>query len=120
MKRIYDLLNAKPNQSFFTYRIQSKEKLSSEKSFLKEKGKQRVEKKIKRRLFNCFRNGDYEGPTASIRKHAIELKVHEKTMKTAIKQDLSSDHKTPVRCMRRFTKTKAASHPNIGSLKNLF
>ena len=27
----------------------------------------------------------------SIRKHAIELKVHEKTVRTAIKQDLSPD-----------------------------
>ena len=29
--------------------------------------------------------------TASIRKHANELKVHEKTVRTAIKQDLSPD-----------------------------
>ena len=30
-------------------------------------------------------------PTTSIRKHANELKVHEKTIRTAIKQDLSPD-----------------------------
>ena len=30
-------------------------------------------------------------PTKSIRKYANELKVHEKTVKTAIKQDLSPD-----------------------------
>ena len=30
-------------------------------------------------------------PTTSIRKHANELKVHEKTVRTAIKQDLNPD-----------------------------
>ena len=30
-------------------------------------------------------------PTTSIRKHANELKVHDKTVRTAIKQDLSPD-----------------------------
>ena len=30
-------------------------------------------------------------PTKSIRKHTNVLKVHEKTVRTAIKQDLSSD-----------------------------
>ena len=30
-------------------------------------------------------------PTTSIRKHANELKVHEKTVRTEIKQDLSPD-----------------------------
>ena len=33
-------------------------------------------------------------PTTSIRKHANELKVHEKTVRTAIKQDLSPDLQT--------------------------
>ena len=32
-------------------------------------------------------------PTASIRKHPSELKVHEKTVRTAIKQDICSDLK---------------------------
>ena len=30
-------------------------------------------------------------PTMSIRKHTNELKVHQKTVRTAIKQDLSPD-----------------------------
>ena len=54
-----------------------------------------------------------------IRKQANELKVHKKTVRTAIKQDLSPDH-NPL----NYTiwgileyKTNAISHPNIGSLK---
>ena len=31
-------------------------------------------------------------PTTSIRKHANELEVHEKTARAEIEQDLSSDH----------------------------
>ena len=58
-------------------------------------------------------------PTTSIRKHTKELKVHEKTVRTAIKQDLS-----PVFNPLDYSiwdvlenKTNATSHPNIGSLK---
>ena len=35
-----------------------------------------------------------KGPTTSIRKNANELKVHKKTVKTAIKWDLSPDFNT--------------------------
>ena len=58
--------------------------------------------------------------TASIRKSADELKVHEKTVKLTIKQDLS-----PEICLLDYTllvilenKTNATFHANIGSLKN--
>ena len=57
-------------------------------------------------------------PTTSIRKHADELKVHEKTVRTANKQDLSSDF-NPLDYVKwdvLENKTIAASHPNIGSL----
>ena len=48
-----------------------------------------------------------------------ELKVHEKTARTEIKQDSSPDFKTlDLRYMGRFRKqTNATFHPNIGSLK---
>ena len=58
-------------------------------------------------------------PTTSTRKHANELKVHKKTVKTAIEQDLSPDV-NPLDyaiCGLLENKTNATSHPNIGSLK---
>ena len=58
-------------------------------------------------------------PTTSIRKHAHELKVHEKTMMTAIKQELSPDLKPLDYAIWGILekKTNATSHPNIGSFK---
>ena len=69
--------------------------------------------------------------TTSIRKHANELKVHEKTVGTAVKQDLNPDLKPLDYAIWDIleNKTIATSHPNIGSLlrrngikclKNLF
>ena len=55
----------------------------------------------------------------SIRKHSNELKVHEKTVRTAIKQNLSPD----INSLEYVTwgilenETNTTSHPNIGSLK---
>ena len=55
----------------------------------------------------------------SVRKHANELKVHEKTLRTAIKQDLSPDRNPLDYAIWSIleNKTNATSHPNIGSLK---
>ena len=69
-------------------------------------------------------------PATSIRKHTNELEVHEKTVRTAIKQDLSPD-RNPLDYVIwgvLENKTNANPHPNIGSLaedkikclKNLF
>ena len=55
----------------------------------------------------------------SIRKHANESKVHKKTVKTAIKQDLSPDL-NPLDYgiwVILENKTNVNSHSNIGSLK---
>ena len=57
-------------------------------------------------------------PTTSMRKHINELKVHKKTVRTAIKQDLSPDF-NPLDyaiCILE-NKTNATSHPDIGLLK---
>ena len=58
-------------------------------------------------------------PTTSIRKQANDFKVHEKTVRTAIKPDLSPDFNpldyAPWGILEN--KTNAISHPNIGSLK---
>ena len=55
--------------------------------------------------------------TISIRKHVNELKVHKKTIRTAIKQDLSRDLNTLDYAIWGVleNKTIATSHPNIGS-----
>ena len=55
----------------------------------------------------------------SIRKHANELKIHEKSIRTAIKQDLSSDLNILDDTIWGVleNKTNAIYHPNIDSLK---
>ena len=60
-----------------------------------------------------------KNPTTSIRKHANELKVHKKTVRTAIKQDLSPDLNPLDYAIWGIleNKTNATSHPNIGLLK---
>ena len=54
----------------------------------------------------------------SIRKYANELKVHKKTVRIAIKQDLSQDLNPLDHAMYGVleNKTNATSHRNIGSL----
>ena len=58
-------------------------------------------------------------PTTSIGKHANELKVYEKTVRTVIKQDLSRDFNPLDYAMWGVleNKSNATSHPDIGSLK---
>ena len=59
-------------------------------------------------------------PTRSIRKHVNELKVHKKTVRKVIKQDLSLDVNPldyAIWCVLEKTKQNATSHSNIGSLK---
>ena len=60
--------------------------------------------------------------TKSIRNDANEPKVHEKSVRTAIKQDLNPDQSlfdyAIMGHFRKQNKTNATSHPNIGALKN--
>ena len=55
-------------------------------------------------------------PTTSVGKPAHELKVYEKTVRTAIKQNYPLDYAL-LGLLRN--KTKSTSHPNIGSLKTV-
>ena len=58
-------------------------------------------------------------PMMSIRKHTNKLKVYEKTVRTAMKQDLNPDL-DPLDytiCDVLENKTNATSHPNIGLFK---
>ena len=50
------------------------------------KEEKRIEEKTKI-CFNCYR----DGPATPVRKHHNGLKVHEKTVRIRIKQDLSPD-----------------------------
>ena len=58
-------------------------------------------------------------PTMSIRKHANKLKVYKKTVRTAIKQDLSSDLNSLAYTIWAVlkNKTNTTSHPNFSLLK---
>ena len=114
-------LPPKPNQSFFVYRIQSKENVFfcfffTEKELFKEKrGLSQNEMKILIALDEAIK----KDPTTSIRKHTNEFKVHEKTVRTPIKRDLSSGLKPLEYTIWGVfeNKTRVTSHRNIGSLK---
>ena len=60
-----------------------------------------------------------KGPSTSIRKHADELKVHEETVKTSIKQFSSTDFNSLDYAIQGVleNKTNTNFHPDIGSLK---
>ena len=58
-------------------------------------------------------------PTTSLRKHTNELKIHKKTVRIAIKQDLSQDLNPLDYAIWGIleNKTNVIFHPNIGSLE---
>ena len=58
-------------------------------------------------------------PITSIRKHTNESKVHEKTVRTSIKQDLTPDCNPLDNTIWGILENKinTTSHPNIGLLK---
>ena len=95
-------LTPKPSQSFKTKRA------------FKEKGEWKIDQKTKRMLFNCSHYVKKDS-TTSIRKHTNELKVHKKTVRTAIKQDSSPDLNPLDYAVWNVleNKTNATSHPNI-------
>ena len=92
---IYGLLNTEIKPKFLCL-LYTKERKNffTVKELLKEKGLWRVEQKKKKRkrgLLIALATVIKKNLTTSIRKHANVLKVQEKTVRTAIKQDLSSD-----------------------------
>ena len=82
-----DLLHAetKPKFLYLLYTIQRKN-FFTEKELFKEKEEWRIEQK--EGFLTALAMAIKKDPT-SIRKYTNELKVHEKTVRTAIKQDLS-------------------------------
>ena len=74
--------------------------------------------KKKKKAFNYSRYSDLEG-SHNVNKCANKLKVHEKTVRTAIKQDLRPDLNSFDYAIWGIleNKTNATFHPNIASLK---
>ena len=102
-QRIYDLLKNKLNSFCLHYTKQRKIFFTVKELFL-ENGEWKFEQKMKRMLLTCLVAAIKKGPTMSISKHANKLKVQEKTVKTAIKQELSPDL-NPLLCyMGKFRK----------------
>ena len=77
--------NFQNNWSFFVYHIQSQEKFYKEKDLFKKKESGGLNKKQKEGFLITQASAIKKDPTMSIRKHTNELKVYEKTVRTAIK-----------------------------------
>ena len=88
------------------------------KSFLKKRGSGGLNKKRQEGFLTALDTANKD-PTTSRKKHANELKVHEKTVETAIKQDLYPNLNPLDYALWDVleNKTNATSHSNIGSLK---
>ena len=99
--------------------FKAKENFLQKKSFLRKKGSERFNKERKEGFLTALASAIKKDSTTSIRKHANESKVHEKTLRTAIKQDLSPDPNPLEYTIWNIleNKTNASSHPNIGLLK---
>ena len=113
-------LMLKPSQSFFLHQYKSKEHFLQKKSILRKKGSGGLkEKKWKEGFLTALATAIKKDPSTSIKKHTNDLKVHEKTVRTATKPDLSPDLNSLVYAIWGIleNKTNVASHPNIGSLK---
>ena len=108
-------LTPKRSQSFFVY---PKQMFLEKKSFLKKRENRGLYKKRKK-AFKLLAAAIKKDPTTSVRKHADELKVHKKSVRTVIKQDLRPDLKPLDYHIWGVLEDKAntTSHPNMGSLK---
>ena len=93
-QRIYDLLNTKTKPKFLCllYRKQRNIFFLLKKSILMKMREWRIKQKQKENFLTAFAPAIKKDPTTSIRKHANKYKVLKKTVRTAIKVDLSPDH----------------------------
>ena len=110
-QRIYDLLNVEIKFLCRPYTTQRKK--FTKKEVFKVKGK--LNKKRKEGFLTALATVIQKDPTMSIRKHANELKVHVKTVRTAVKQDLTPDLNPLDYAIWSVLekKTDATSHRNI-------
>ena len=86
---------------------------------LRKRESRRFDKNERKAFFTALATGIYKNPKMSIRKHANELKVNEKTMEITMKQDLSPDFKPLDYATWGVLENKinATFHPIIGFLK---
>ena len=115
-------LTPKSNQSFFVYLMHRKEFFFflQWKSFLRERRSGRLNKRRKEGFFwTVLAKTIKKDSTTSIRKNANESKIHEKTVRTAIKQNLISDRNPLDYAIWSVLENliNTTSHPDIGSLK---
>ena len=80
-QKIYDLLYAETKTKFLGQRTF----FFTEKELFKEKGSEGFNKKRKEGFLTALTTVNRKEPATTIRKHANELKVSEKSVKTAIK-----------------------------------
>ena len=118
-QRIYDLLHAETKPKFLCLPYTKQRKKIPEKGLFKEKGSGRLNEKWKEDFLTALATTIKKDPITAIRKHANDLKVHEKTVQTTINQDLSPDLNPLDYAIWGVleNKTNAISHSNIGSLK---
>ena len=97
----------------------AKKKILLKKRFLRKRVSGRLNKKQKEGFLTALAMAIKKDPITFIRKHTNELKVHKKTVMTAIKQDLIPDFNTLDYALLGVleNKTNVTSYPNIGSLK---
>ena len=90
-QRIYNLLNAKTSSKFLCLPYTKQRKMFYWKSFLGKSGCGKLKENEKKVFLTALATVIKKDPTTSIRKHANELSVKEKTVKTAIKQDFKQN-----------------------------
>ena len=119
-QRIYDLLNAETNAKVYLSTVyKGKKNILQKNIFLRKRVSGGLNNKRKEGFFTALATMIKKNPTTPIRKYANELKVHEKTVGTAIKRDFSPDlNPLAYATQRSFeNKTNTTSHPNVGLLK---
>ena len=89
-QRIYDLLNVETKANVILWNIYKANTVFlkiffTEQELFKEIGEWRIEQKTKDGFLTALATAVKKDPTMSTRKHANELKVHEKTVKRPIK-----------------------------------
>ena len=114
-KRVYDCLMPKLNQSFCSTVYKVRKKWWQKKRFLIKRGSGGLNQKWKEGFSTALNTAIQKDSTTSIVMQANELKVREKTVKAAIKKDLSPDLNPLITLFEK--KSNATSHWNIGSLQ---
>ena len=119
-RRIYDLLNAETKRKFLCLPYKKQRFFFLQKnSFLRKRGSKGLNTKQKEGFLTALATAIQKDPITSIRKHANEQKVLEKTVRTVIKQDLNPDLNPLYYAIWGVleNKTNVTSNPNIGSFK---